>query len=191
MEMFFILVGAALINNYIFTQFLGMCPFFGTSKKMSTAIGMGLSVLFVMTIAAAITHVVFNQVLARFGIEYLQTIVFILVIASIVQFVEVYMKKSFKALYDVLGIFLPLITVNCAIMGVALINVQADYNFIQAIFNSVGAGSGFLLALVMLAAVREKYDNHPDIPLAFQGFPLALFSAGLMSIGFMGFQGLI
>ena len=191
MDMFFIFIGAALINNYVLTQFLGMCPFFGVSKKIDTAVGMGLSVIFVMTLAAAITHVFFNQVLVPLGIEFLQTIVFILIIASIVQFVEVFMKKMFKALYDVLGIFLPLITVNCAIMGVALINVRDNYNFIQAIFNSLGAGGGFLLAMIMLAAIREKYENHPDVPWIFQGFPLSLFSAGLMSIGFMGFQGLI
>ena len=191
MELFFIFVGAALINNYVLTQFLGLCPFFGVSKKLSTAMGMGLSVLFVMTIASAVTHVIFHQILVRFQIEYLQTIVFILVIASVVQFVEVYLKKSFKSLYDVLGIFLPLITVNCTIMGVALINVRDQYNFFYAIINSLGAGSGFLLAIVMLAAIREKYENHPDVPFIFQGFPLSLFSAGLMSIGFMGFQGLI
>ena len=191
MELFFIFVGAALINNYVLTQFLGLCPFFGVSKKLSTAVGMGLSVIFVMTIASAVTHVIFNKVLVPFGLEYLQTIMFILVIASVVQFVEVYLKKSFKSLYDVLGIFLPLITVNCTIMGVALINVRDQYNFFYAIINSLGAGSGFLLAIVMLAAVREKYENHPDVPIIFQGFPLSLFSAGLMSIGFMGFQGLI
>ena len=191
MELFFIFVGAALINNYILTQFLGLCPFFGVSKKLNTAVGMGLSVVFVMTIASAITHIIFNQILVRFQIEFLQTIVFILCIASIVQFVEVYMKKAMKSLYDVLGIFLPLITVNCAIMGVALINVREQLSFIHAIINSLGAGSGFLLAMIMLAAIREKYDGHPDVPVLFQGFPLALFSAGLMSIGFMGFQGLI
>ena len=191
MSIFFIFIGAALINNYVLTQFLGMCPFFGVSKKLDTAVGMGLAVIFVMTIASAVTHIFYSQVLVRLEIEYLQTIVFILVIASIVQFVEVYMKKMFKALYDVLGIFLPLITVNCTIMGVALINVRDQYTFIQAIINSLGAGSGFLLAIVMLAAIREKYENHPDVPFIFQGFPLSLFSAGLMSIGFMGFQGLI
>jgi len=191
MEMFFVFVGAALINNYVLTQFLGLCPFFGVSKKLNTAVGMGLSVIFVMTLASILTHIVFNQLLVPFGIEYLQTIVFILIIASIVQFVEVYMKKMFKSLYEVLGIFLPLITVNCAIMGVALINARENFGFIQAIINSLGAGSGFLLAMVMLAAIREKYDNHPDISVVFQGFPLALFSAGLMAMGFMGFQGLI
>jgi len=191
MSMFLIFVSAALINNYVLTQFLGLCPFFGTSKKLSTAVGMGLSVLFVMTIASVATNIIYHQVLARFQMEYLQTIVFILIIASIVQFVEAYLKKSFKSLYDVLGIFLPLITVNCTIMGVALINVREQFTFIDAIVNSLGAGSGFLLALVLLAAIREKYDNHPGVPVLFRGFPLALFSAGLMNFGFMGFQGLI
>ncbi|MCL2436550.1 MAG: RnfABCDGE type electron transport complex subunit A [Clostridiales bacterium] len=191
MSMFFIFVGAALINNFILTQFLGVCPFLGVSKKMNTAIGMGLSVLFVMTIGAALTHVVYHQILARFGIEFLQTVVFILIISSIVQFIELYMKKMFKSLYDMLGIFLPLMTTNCAIMGVALINIRDTYSFAGAMFNSVGAGSGFLLAIIILAAIREKYDNHPSIPVVFQGFPLALFSTGLMSIAFMGFQGLI
>ena len=191
MDVIVIFIGAALINNYVLTQFLGMCPYFGVSRKMDTALGMGLSVLFVLTIASMVTHVFYSQVLVRFGIEYMQTIVFILIIASIVQFVEVYMKKAFRAIYDVLGIFLPLITVNCAIMGAALINIRDNLTFVQAVFNSIGAGAGFLLAIVMLAAIREKYENHPDVPWVFQGFPLALFSAGLMSIGFMGFQGLI
>jgi len=191
MTLFLIFVGAALINNYVLTQFLGLCPFFGTSKKLSMAVGMGLSVIFVMTIASVSTHIIYNQVLARFQMEYLQTIVFILIIATIVQFVEAYMKKSFKSLYEVLGIFLPLITVNCTIMGVALINVREQFTFIDAIVNSLGAGSGFLLALVLLAVIREKYDHHPGVPVLFQGFPLALFSAGLMNFGFMGFQGLI
>ena len=191
MDVIVIFIGAALINNYVLTQFLGMCPFFGVSRKMETALGMGLSVLFVLTIASVVTHVFYNQVLVRLGIEYMQIIVFILIIASIVQFVEVYMKKTFRAIYDVLGIFLPLITVNCAIMGAALLNIRDNLTFVQAVFNSIGAGAGFLLAIVMLAAIREKYENHPDVPWVFQGFPLALFSAGLMSIGFMGFQGLI
>ena len=191
MNGFFILIGAAFVNNYVLTQFLGMCPLFGVSKKTETAIGMGLAVLFVMTIASALTFLFYEYVLLPLDMAYLQTVVFILIIASIVQFVEVFMKKTFHTLYALLGIFLPMITVNCAIFGVALINIKNDYTFIEAILNSLGAGAGFLLAMVLLAAVREKYDNHQDIPWIFQGFPLALFSAGLMSMAFLGFQGLM
>ena len=191
MNLFFILIGAALINNYILTQFLGMCPFFGVSKKTETALGMGLSVFFVMTLASVITYLFYNLVLLPLGIAYLQTIVFILIIASIVQFLEVFMKKTFRSLYATLGIYLPMITVNCAIFGVALINIKNNFTLVEAVLNSLGAGAGFLLALVLMAAIREKYDNHPDVPWIFQGFPLALFSAGLMSIAFLGFQGLL
>jgi len=191
MKHIFILIGAAFINNYVLTQFLGMCPFFGVSKKTETAMGMGVSVLFVMTIASALTHLFYKFILVPFNITFLQTVVFILIIASIVQFVEVFMKKSFRTLYALLGIYLPMITVNCTIFGVALINIKEKYTFLEAIVNSVGAGAGFLLALVLLAAIREKYDNHPDVPWIFQGFPLALFSAGLMSIAFLGFQGMV
>jgi electron transport complex protein RnfA len=168
-----------------------MCPYFGVSKKTETAIGMGLSVLFVMTLASIITFLFYEYVLLPLDIAYLQTVVFILIIASIVQFVEMYLKKSFRTLYAALGIFLPMITVNCAIFGVALINVKDKYTFTEAIFNSLGAGIGFLLAMLLLAGVRERLDDNPDIPEIFKGFPLALFSAGLMSIAFMGFQGLI
>jgi len=189
--MFFILIGAALINNYVLTQFLGMCPFFGVSKKTETAVGMGISVLFVMTVASLFTFLFYKYILLPLGIQYLQTIVFILIIASIVQFVEVFLKKTFRALYATLGIYLPMITVNCVVFGVTLINIKNDFTLPEAIVNSAGAGAGFLLALVLLAAIREKYDNHPNIPWIFQGFPLALFSAGLMSIAFLGFQGLI
>jgi len=189
MNWFFILIGAAFINNYVLTQFLGMCPFFGVSRKTETAIGMGLSVLFVMTIASTITYLFYLHILVPLKIEYLQTVVFILIIASIVQFVEVFMKKSFSTLYAMLGIYLPMITVNCVIFGVTLINIKNDYTFFEAVINSIGAGGGFMLALVLLAAIREKYDNHPDVPWIFQGFPLALFAAGLMSIAFMGFLG--
>jgi electron transport complex protein RnfA len=191
MNLFLILIGAAFINNYVFTQFLGMCPFFGVSKKTETALGMGLSVLFVMTLASVFTWVFYRYVLLPFDMVYLQTVVFILIIASIVQFVEVFMKKMFSDLYGMLGIYLPMITVNCTIFGVTLINIQNKLTFAEVIFNCLGAGAGFLLALVLLAVVREKYENHPDVPWIFQGFPLALFSAGLMSIAFLGFQGLV
>jgi len=168
-----------------------MCPFFGVSKKTETAMGMGLSVLFVMTLASAITYIFYKFILLPFDIAYLQTVVFILIIASIVQLVELFMKKTFPKLYAMLGIFLPMITTNCVIFGVTLINIKDGYTFTEAILNSLGAGAGFLLALVLLAAIREKYDNHPDVQWIFQGFPLALFSGGLMSIAFMGFQGLV
>jgi Na+-translocating ferredoxin:NAD+ oxidoreductase subunit A len=191
MTMFFVLVGAILINNYVLVQFLGMCPFFGVSKKTETAIGMGLSVIFVMTISSAITYTFYKFVLVPYNITYLLTVAFILIIASIVQFVEVFMKKMFKTLYTMLGVYLPLITTNCAIFGVTLINIKNEFTFVGSIVNSVGAGLGFTLAIVVLASIREKYEADPDIPEIFRGFPLALFSAGLMSIAFMGFIGLI
>jgi electron transport complex protein RnfA len=191
MELFLILIGAALINNYVLVQFLGMCPFFGTSKKIETAVGMGLSVIFVMTLASTMTFIFYTFILVPLNAAYLQTVVFILTIASIVQFVEMFLKKLFRALYSALGVFLPMITVNCAIFGVALINVKDNYTFAEAIVNSIGGGVGFLLAMVLLAGVREKADNNPDIIPIFKGFPLSLFSAGLMSIALMGFQGLI
>ena len=191
MNLFFIMIGAAFINNYVLTQFLGMCPFFGVSKKTETAFGMGISVLFVMTIASILTYLFYIFVLLPFGIEFLQTVAFILIIASIVQFVEVFMKKKISALYSKLGIYLPLITTNCAIFGVVLISIQENFTFVETIVNSIGAGGGFLLAIVLLSSIREKYENHPDVLWIFNGFPLALFSAGLMSIAFLGFQGLV
>ena len=190
MSLFLVLIGAALINNYVLTQFLGMCPFLGVSKKTETAFGMGVAVMFVMTLASVVTHFFYNFVLSPLNIEFLQTVVFILIIASIVEFVEIIMKKYFPALYATLGIFLPMITVNCIIFGVTLINIQNDFTFIETVVNSVGAGGGFLLAIILLAGIRERYENHPDVPELFKGFPMALFSAGLMSIAFMGFMGL-
>jgi len=190
-NLFLIFIGAALINNYVLTQFLGMCPFFGVSKKTEMALGMGIAVIFVMLLASVLTHLFYHLVLLPLNITYLQTIVFILIIASAVQFVEVYLKKTFYSLYAVLGIYIPLITTNCAILGVTLINIQNDHTFMEAVINSIGAGTGFLLALILLAGIREKYDNNTDIPFVFRGFPLALFSAGIMSIAFMGFQGLV
>ena len=190
MNLFLILIGAILINNYILVQFLGMCPFFGVSKKTESALGMGLSVMFVMTFSSVMTFLFYEYVLVPLDIVYLRTVVFILIIASIVQFVEVFMKKMFKVLYAMLGVYLPLITTNCAIFGVALINTKSGFTFPGAIVNCLGAGAGFTLAILLLAAIREKYENNPDVPEIFQGFPLALFSAGLMSIAFMGFLGL-
>jgi len=191
MNIFLILISAVLINNYVLVQFLGMCPFFGVSKKTETALGMGFSVMFVMTLASVMTYLFYDYILVPLGITYLRTVVFILIIASIVQFVEVFMKKTFKVLYAMLGVYLPLITVNCVIFGVTLINIKNEYSLIGAVVNSLGAGAGFTLAMFLLAGIREKYDGNPDVPELFKGFPLALFSAGLMSIAFMGFMGLI
>ena len=191
MNLFLILIGAALINNYVLVQFLGMCPFFGVSKKSETALGMGVAVLFVMVVASTMTHLFYQYILLPFNITYLQTVVFILIIASIVQFLEVFMKKNFKTLYALLGVYLPLITTNCVIFGVTIININENYTLIEAIIESFGAGLGFTLAIVLLAGIREKYNNNPDVPEAFEGLPMALFSAGLMSIAFMGFQGMI
>ena len=190
MEYFFIIIGAVFVNNFILTQFLGLCTFFGVSKKSEAAVGMGLSVMFVMALSSSITFLFYTFVLVPLNITHLQTIVFILIIASIVQFLEVFMKKKIAALYNLLGIYLPLITTNCAIFGVALINIRDEYNFLGMILNSLGAGAGFFLAIVILSSIREKLESNPDIPALFKGFPLALFSAGLMSIAFMGFQGL-
>jgi len=191
MHLFLIIIGSALVNNYVLTQFLGMCPYFGVSKKTETAIGMGLAVIFVMTIASIITQLFYELFLVPLDIVYLRNVTFILIIAAIVQFVEMYLKKYFRVLYAALGIFLPMITVNCIIFGITLINVKDKHTLVEAIFNSLGAGLGFMLAMLLLAGVRERLDSNPDIPEVFKGFPLALFSAGLMSIAFMGFQGLI
>jgi len=191
MELALILVGSAFINNFVLAQFLGICPFFGVSKKTEMALGMGLAVLFVMTLASLMTFPFFHFVLVPLNITHLQTIVFVLIIASTVQFVEVFMKKTLTQLYSMLGLYLPLMATNCAIMGVALINIQNQHTFSEAITNSVGAGIGFILAIVLLAGIRERYDVNPDIPKLFRGFPLAMFSAGLMSLAFMGFQGLV
>jgi len=191
MNLFLILMGSIFINNYVLAQFLGMCPFFGVSKKTETAIGMGLAVMFVMTLSSIMTWLFYTHVLVPLEITYLQTVVFILIIASIVQFVEVFMKKMLSVLYNLLGVYLPLITTNCAIFGITLININENFTFIEVVVNALGAGAGFTLAMLLLAGIREKLDNNNDIPEVFKGFPLALFSAGLMSIAFMGFQGLI
>jgi len=191
MNTLLILVGSVLINNYVLVQFLGMCPFFGVSKKTETALGMGISVTFVLTLSSILTFSFYKLVLVPLGVEFLSTLVFILIIASIVQFIEVFMKKTFTVLYGLLGIYLPLISVNCAILGSSLINVRKGYDFLGMLANSFGAGVGFTLAILLLAGIREKYEGNSDVPALFNGFPLALFSAGLMSIAFMGFSGLI
>lgn len=187
---FTILISTILVNNYIFAKFLGICPFLGVSSKTKTATGMGVAVTFVVVIASAVTWLLQRFVLDAFGLGYLQTIVFILVIASLVQFVEMFIKKSSPSLYSAMGVFLPLITTNCMVLGVTVLNIQSEYNFIETIFSGLGASIGFTLALLLLSALRERMEIMP-IPKPLQGVPIALISAGLMSIAFMGFQGLV
>ena len=185
-----IAVSAALVNNVVLSQFLGLCPFLGVSKNMKSAAGMGVAVIFVIAISSAVASLIYQFILVPFHIEYLQTIVFILVIAALVQFVEMFMKKAMPALHNTLGVYLPLITTNCAVLGVALNNVTDNYNFLESVVNGVGTAVGFTIAIVILAGVREKIEDN-DIPAPFKGMPIVLLTAGLMSIAFMGFAGLI
>ena len=185
-----IAVAAALINNVVLSQFLGLCPFLGVSKKTKTAAGMGGAVVFVMTIASMLCYAVYKFVLVPFDVEYLETIVFILLIAALVQFVEMFLKKFSPALYKALGVYLPLITTNCAVLGVVIINVQKEYNFVQAIVNSLGTAMGFTVAIVILAGLREKMEYN-DISPSFKGMPIVLVTAGLMAIAFSGFSGIL
>lgn len=189
-EMIVILVASALVNNVVLSQFLGICPFLGVSKKVETAAGMGGAVIFVITIASAVSSIIYTQILQRFDITYLQTIVFILVIAALVQFVEMVLKKIMPALYKALGVFLPLITTNCAVLGVALTNVQKEYTLLPSIINGIGISVGFLIAIVIMAGIRERIEGN-DIPNAFKGSPIVLITAGLMAIAFCGFAGLL
>ena len=189
-EVLLIAIGSAIVNNVVLSQFLGLCPFFGVSKKVNTAAGMGAAVIFVITIASFITSVLDKIILQQFDITYLRTIVFILVIAALVQFVEMFMKKSMPPLYNALGIFLPLITTNCAVLGVALTNVQKEYNVLQGTVNGFATAVGFTISIVLMAGIREKIAYN-DIPKSFQGFPTVLLTAGLMAIAFFGFSGLI
>ncbi|MEG1682887.1 MAG: electron transport complex subunit RsxA [Oscillospiraceae bacterium] len=184
-----ITLGAILVNNFILVQFLGICPFMGVSKKLDTAVGMGVAVTFVMGLASAFTWIVNEYLLVPFHLEYMQTVVFILVIAALVQFVEMFLQKSVPALYTALGIYLPLITTNCAVLGVALLNIQSKYNFMESVVYGITGGLGFLLAIVLFSAVRERCQ-FAENPKAFDGFPIALISAGLMALSFMGFSGL-
>ena len=188
-ELLAITLGAILANNFIFSQFLGICPFLGVSKKVDTAVGMGIAVTFVMGLASAVCYAVNEFVLVRFGLEYMQTVTFILVIASLVQFVEMFLQKSMPSLYTALGVYLPLITTNCAVLGVVLLNVQNNYNFISSVVYGITGGLGFLLAIVLFASIRERLV-FADYPEAFEGFPIALVTAGLMALAFMGFSGL-
>ena len=185
-----ILMGGVLINNYVLNQFLGICPFLGVSKKVNQATGMGAAVIFVMLFATAATWPIYNFVLVPLKIEYFQTIVFILVIAGLVQFVEMFLKKGMPALYESLGVFLPLITTNCAVLGVALTNVQKSYSLLMSVVNGVGTAVGFTIAIVILAGIREQMEYN-DITESFQGMPIVLVTSGLMAIAFFGFSGVI
>lgn len=188
-ELIMIIVGSALVNNVVLSRFLGLCPFIGVSKKTNTAAGMGAAVVFVITVASAVCSVIYNQILVRFNMEYLQTIVFILVIACLVQFVELVLKKYSRSLYSALGVYLPLITTNCAVLGVALINVTENYNVFYSIINGLGTSIGFTIAIVIIAGIRERIEFN-DVPKSFQGSPIVLVTASLMAIAFFGFAGL-
>lgn len=188
-ELITIAIGSAFISNVVLSQFLGICPFLGVSKKIDTAIGMGSAVVFVITLSSAVTGVIYQFVLIPLGIEYLKTIVFILVIAALVQFVEMFLKKKMKGLYNALGVYLPLITTNCAVLGVALTNVQKSYNILEGIVNGFATAVGFLISITLLAGIREKIEFN-DIPKPFRGMPIVLLTACLMAIAFFGFASL-
>ncbi len=183
-------LGSALINNVVLSQFLGLCPFLGVSKKVKTALGMGGSVIFVITLSSLVTGVIYEQLLKRFDITYLKTIVFILVIAALVQFLEMFLKRYIPSLYKALGVYLPLITTNCAVLGVALTNVTKEYNLLEGTVNGFSTALGFAISIVILAGLRERMQYN-DIPKPFRGMPIVLISAGLMAIAFCGFSGLI
>lgn len=189
MKLGLILISAIFINNFVLSRFLGICPFLGVSKKVETAIGMSLAVTFVMGLASVICWMVQYFILVPFGIEYMQTIAFILVIAGLVQFVEMVIKKTSPTLYQALGVYLPLITTNCAVLGVAILNIQSNYNLIETLVNGVGGGLSFTLAIVLFAGVRERLELAPT-PKALDGFPIAMIAASLFSIAFLGFSGL-
>lgn len=189
-QLLIIAIGSALVNNVVLSQFLGLCPFLGVSKKVDTASGMGGAVIFVITLASAVTAVIYNFILTPLELTYLQTIVFILVIAALVQFVEMFLKKSMPSLYKALGVYLPLITTNCAVLGVALTNVQKSYGVLESVINGFAVAVGFTISIVILAGLREKMEYN-DVPKAFQGMPIVLVTAGLMAIAFCGFSGLI
>ena len=189
-ELILLIISAAIVNNVVLSQFLGLCPFLGVSKKVETAGGMGAAVIFVITIASLVTSLIYKFILATLGLTYLQTIVFILVIAALVQFVEMFLKKSMPALYESLGVYLPLNTTNCAVLGVALNSVQYGYNILQSVVYGFGISVGFTIAIVILAGIREKMEYN-DIPESWQGMPIVMVTAGLMSIAFFGFSGII
>ncbi|PLX18191.1 MAG: electron transport complex subunit RsxA [Candidatus Muiribacterium halophilum] len=189
-NIFTIIIAAVFVNNFVLMRFLGLCPFVGVSKKIETSVGMGFAVMFCMTLAGIVTWLCNKYILVRFNIEYLQTIMFILVIASLVQFVELFMKKFLPALYQALGIFLPLITTNCAVLGVSILNIDQGYNLVETIINSVAVAVGFTLALVLMAGMREKLEL-ADIPVSFRGAGIVFITAGLLSLAFMGFIGIL
>lgn len=189
-ELLIILISSSLVNNVVLSQFLGLCPFLGVSKKTSTAAGMGTAVIFVITLASAVAGVIYKFILVPLDLTYLQTIVFILVIAALVQFVEMFLKKFMKSLYQALGVYLPLITTNCAVLGIALTNVQKNYGILTGIVNGFATAVGFTISIVILAGIREKMEYN-DIPESFKGMPIVLITAGLMAIAFCGFSGLL
>ncbi|AEI15095.1 electron transport complex, RnfABCDGE type, A subunit [Flexistipes sinusarabici DSM 4947] len=189
-ELILLFVSAVLVNNFVLSRFLGLCPFFGVSRKLDTAIGMSFAVTFVMTVAGIITWIIQYSVLNPFGLGYLQTIVFILVIASLVQFVEIVLEKISPALYNSLGIFLPLITTNCAILGAAILNIQEGFSFIQMLVFTIGSALGFGLALIIFSGIRERVEL-ADVPKYFRGVPIAFVTAGILALAFMGFSGLV
>lgn len=189
-DLLIILISSSLVSNVVLSQFLGLCPFLGVSKKINTAAGMGTAIIFVITIASALSGLIYKFVLQKFEIEYLQTIVFILVIAALVQFVEMFLKKAMPTLYEALGVYLPLITTNCAVLGVALNNVQKEYGILAGIVNGFATAVGFTIAIIILAGLREKMQYN-DIPESFKGMPTVLLTAGLMAIAFCGFSGLL
>ena len=185
-----IAIGSALVNNVVLSQFLGLCPFLGVSNKIKTASGMGFAVIFVITISSFLASLIYSFILVPLKLTYLNTIVFILVIAALVQFVEMFLKKASPSLYKALGVYLPLITTNCAVLGVALTNVSKEYDILTSVVNGFGTAVGFTIAIVILAGVRERTE-HNDIPEAFKGMPITLITAGLMAIAFIGFSGII
>ena len=188
-DLLVILVSSSLISNVVLSQFLGLCPFLGVSKKVNTAAGMGAAIIFVITLASIVTGCIYKFLLVPFGVEYLQTIVFILVIAALVQFVEMFLKKFMQSLYKALGVYLPLITTNCAVLGVAIKNVQNEYGILYGTVNGFATAVGFTISIVILASIREKMEYN-DVPESFKGMPIVLVSAGLMAIAFCGFSGI-
>lgn len=189
-ELLIILISSSLVSNVVLSQFLGLCPFLGVSKKTNTAVGMGVAVIFVITLASAVAGVMYQFILVPLGIEYLQTICFILVIAALVQFVEMFLRKAIPSLYEALGVYLPLITTNCAVLGVALTNVQKEYGILTGVVNGFATSVGFTISIVILAGIREKIQYN-DVPESFKGMPIVLLTAGLMAIAFCGFSGLL
>ena len=189
-QLLLILISSALVSNVVLSQFLGLCPFLGVSKKVETAAGMGTAVIFVITLSSGVAGAIYKFILTPLNIQYLQTIVFILVIAALVQFVEMFLKKYMKSLYEALGVYLPLITTNCAVLGVALTNVQKEYGIFTGMVNGFATALGFTISIVILAGIREKLENN-DYPESFKGMPMVLVTAGLMAIAFCGFSGLL